>query len=196
MSEAADAAGGGALSKTAQKKQAKMEEAAAKKAAKAAAAPAVTASDAAPKAKDEDEEELDPTQYFANRVSALDEFKKGGGVPYPHKFKVDLSVPEFVHAFSGLADGERNDGSVVSIAGRIWSKRWSGQKLVFYDLRGDGSKVQVMADAASDSTGKFQEIHNLLRRGDIIGVVGYPGRSKRGELSIFPREVVILSPCM
>jgi len=84
----------------------------------------------------------------------------------------------------------------VAIAGRIWSKRWSGQKLVFYDLRGDGSKVQVMADAASDATGKFMEIHNLLRRGDIIGVIGYPGRSKRGELSIFPREVVILSPCM
>ncbi len=183
------------MSKSAQKKQAKMEEAAAKKAAKAAT-PVLAQSDSTAKAKDEDEEELDPTQYFANRVTALDEFKRGGGVPYPHKFKVDLSVPEFVHAFSGLADGERNDSSIVSIAGRIWSKRWSGQKLVFYDLRGDGSKVQVMADAASDSTGKFQEIHNLLRRGDIIGVVGYPGRSKRGELSIFPREVVILSPCM
>jgi lysyl-tRNA synthetase class 2 len=195
MSEAADAAGAGALSKSAQKKLAKMEEAAQKKAAKAASAPA-SAADAAPKSKDEDEEELDPTQYFANRVSALEEFKKGGGVPYPHKFKVDLSVPEFVHRFSGLADGERHDSSVVSVAGRIWSKRWSGQKLVFYDLRGDGSKVQVMADAASDSTGKFQEVHNLLRRGDIIGIVGYPGRSKRGELSIFPREVVILSPCM
>jgi len=195
MSEAADTAGGGAMSKSAQKKQAKMEEAAARKAAKATA-PVSAQSDSTPKAKDEDEEELDPTQYFANRVSALDEFKRGGGVPYPHKFKVDLSVPEFVHAFSGLADGERNDSSVVSIAGRIWSKRWSGQKLVFYDLRGDGSKVQVMADAASDSTGKLQEIHTLLRSVDIIGVVGYPGRSKRGELSIFPREVVILSPCM
>jgi lysyl-tRNA synthetase class 2 len=196
MSEATDAAGAGpgALSKSAQKKQAKMEQAAEKKAAKAVAAPVAVASDA--KAKDEDEEELDPTQYFANRVSALEEFKKGGGVPYPHKFKVDLSVPEFVHRFSGLADGERHDSTVVSLAGRIWSKRWSGQKLVFYDLRGDGSKVQVMADAASDSTGRFLEIHNLLRRGDIIGVVGYPGRSKRGELSIFPREVVILSPCL
>jgi lysyl-tRNA synthetase class 2 len=175
MSEAADAAGACALSQTAQKKLAKMEAAAQKKTAKAASAPAAASADAAAKPKDEDEEELDPTQYFANRVSALEEFKKGGGVPYPHKFKVDLSVPEFVHRFSGLADGERRDSSVVSIAGRIWSKRWSGQKLVFYDLRGDGSKVQVMADAASDSTGKFQEIHNLLRRGDIIGVVGYPG---------------------
>jgi lysyl-tRNA synthetase class 2 len=177
MSEAADAAGAGALSQTAQKKLAKMEAAAQKKAAKAASAPVAASADAAAKPKDEDEEELDPTQYFANRVSALEEFKKGGGVPYPHKFKVDLSVPEFVHRFSGLADGERRDSSVVSIAGRIWSKRWSGQKLVFYDLRGGGSKVQVMADAACDSTGKFQEIHNLLRRGDIVGVIGYPGTS-------------------
>jgi len=103
MSEAADAAG--ALSKSAQKKQAKMEQAAEKKAAKASSAP--VAAEAKP--KDDDEEELDPTAYFANRVAALDEFKKNGGVPYPHKFKVDLSVPEFVHRFSGLADGERND---------------------------------------------------------------------------------------
>jgi lysyl-tRNA synthetase class 2 len=141
MSEAAEAAGAGALGKSAHKKLALA---------------------------------VDLTQYFANRVSALEELKKGGGVPYPHKFKVDLSVPEFVHSFSGLADGERHDSSVVSIAGRIWSKRWSSQKLVFYDLRNDGSKVQVMADAASDSTGKFKEIHNLLRRCDIIGVVGCP----------------------
>ena len=113
MSEAADAAGAGALSQTAQKKLAKMEAAAQKKAAKAASAPAAASADAAAKPKHEDEEELDPTQYFSNRVSALEEFKKGGGVPYPHKFKVDLSVPEFVHRFSGLADGERHDSSVV-----------------------------------------------------------------------------------
>lgn len=31
--------------------------------------------------------------------------------------------------------------------GRIYSKRSSGSKLVFYDLKGDGSKIQIMADA-------------------------------------------------
>ena len=33
------------------------------------------------------------------------------------------------------------------LLGRIHAKRASGQKLIFYDLRGEGVKLQVMADA-------------------------------------------------
>ena len=35
-----------------------------------------------------------------------------------------------------------------------------------------------------------------LRRGDIVGVVGNPGRTKKGELSIIPSEIVLLAPCL
>ena len=42
----------------------------------------------------------------------------------------------------------------------------------------------------------FQALHNSCRRGDIVGVVGYPGKSQKGELSIFPRSFQILSPCL
>jgi lysyl-tRNA synthetase class 2 len=38
--------------------------------------------------------------------------------------------------------------------------------------------------------------HNEVRRGDIIGVVGFPGKSKKGELSVFPRKLVLLTPCL
>lgn len=31
--------------------------------------------------------------------------------------------------------------------GRIYSKRASGAKLLFYDLKAEGSKIQIMADA-------------------------------------------------
>lgn len=31
--------------------------------------------------------------------------------------------------------------------GRIYSKRASGAKLLFYDLKAEGAKVQIMADA-------------------------------------------------
>lgn len=39
-------------------------------------------------------------------------------------------------------------------------------------------------------------INNKLRRGDIIGVQGNPGKTKKGELSIIPYEIVLLSPCL
>ena len=35
-----------------------------------------------------------------------------------------------------------------------------------------------------------------LRRGDIVGVVGNPGRTKKGELSIIPSDIVLLAPCL
>merc|ERR1740136_445710 len=42
----------------------------------------------------------------------------------------------------------------------------------------------------------FPHIHKIVKRGDIIGVRGYAGKSKNGELSIFPVEMVMLSPCL
>jgi lysyl-tRNA synthetase class 2 len=42
----------------------------------------------------------------------------------------------------------------------------------------------------------FKEIHSLIKRGDIVGVVGHPGKSKKGELSIFPSSLQLLSPCL
>lgn len=47
----------------------------------------------------------------------------------------------------------------------------SGQKLRFYDVRGEGHRLQVMANMADhdSSTGDFLEIHNAFRRGDIVG---------------------------
>jgi lysyl-tRNA synthetase, class II len=53
--------------------------------------------------------------------------------------------------------------------------------LIFYDLKGDGKKLQVMCNTANHKGQKdFHEVHSVFRRGDIIGVIGRPGRTKRG----------------
>ena len=43
---------------------------------------------------------------------------------------------------------------------------------------------------------KFKDIHKKLRTGDVIGIRGIPGRTDMGELSILPREISLLSPCL
>lgn len=80
----------------------------------------------------------------------------------------------------------------------MWTKRASGTKLVFYDLHGDGAKVQVMADARHSELDAeaFAALHASSRRGDIVGVVGHPSRTKKGELSIVPTSFQVLSPCL
>jgi lysyl-tRNA synthetase class 2 len=35
-----------------------------------------------------------------------------------------------------------------------------------------------------------------VKRGDIVGVEGFPGKSRNGELSIFPTRLAVLSPCL
>lgn len=42
----------------------------------------------------------------------------------------------------------------------------------------------------------FAQLHETLRRGDIIGVVGAPGTSNTGELSILTTDMTLLSACL
>lgn len=49
---------------------------------------------------------------------------------------------------------------------------------MFYDLRGEGLRLQIMANARLYEAGDeqtFFQINDRIHRGDIIGVRGYPG---------------------
>ncbi|XP_028392716.1 lysine--tRNA ligase-like [Dendronephthya gigantea] len=146
------------------------------------------------KKTDELDETLDPNKYFEIRSLAIASQKQSDTSPYPHKFHVSVSLQEFIERYSGCEEGTWLE-EVVSVAGRVHAKRLQGAKLIFYDLRGEGTKLQVMADARV-SEQDFAEVHGNLRRGDIIGVKGKPGKTKKGELSIMPLSVTLLSPCL
>ncbi|CAK4710629.1 hypothetical protein LEN26_013604 [Aphanomyces euteiches] len=171
--------------------QAKAEKEAAKAAAAATAGPKKAAVAAA------DDDELDPTAYFDNRTKLLAEMEADGINPYPHKFQVSISVPDFVAKYHRLEAGSHLESDIVSVAGRLMSKRASGAKLHFYGLNADGSSIQVMSQIdAYTNAEEYARIHAALRRGDLVGITGFPGKSKKGELSIFPQRIVLLSPCM
>ncbi|XP_063293338.1 lysine--tRNA ligase isoform X1 [Pelobates fuscus] len=143
-----------------------------------------------------DEETLDPNQYFKIRSQAIQQLKGTKNDPYPHKYQVDLSLTDFITKYNSLETGDHLT-EIVSVAGRIHAKRISGAKLIFYDLRGEGTKLQVMANSKFyKSEEEFIAVNNRLRRGDIIGVKGNPGKTKKGELSIIPTEITLLSPCL
>lgn len=117
--------------------------------------------------------------------------------PYPHKFNVQYSIKEFVEKYSPICNKGQFLEEVVTIAGRVTNIRCQSKKLIFYDLKGDGLKLQVMCNLNNHKGDKdFSELHSTFRRGDIIGVKGSPGRTEREELSIAPGEVVLLSPCL
>ncbi|MBA0724901.1 hypothetical protein Golax_021550, partial [Gossypium laxum] len=165
------------------------------KAAKQAAAKVSTQSQKHAAADDED---MDPTQFHENRLKFLAAQKAEGKNPYPHKFFTSMSIVEYIDKYGSLGNGEHIEDATVSLAGRIMSKRASSSKLFFYDLHGGGAKVQVMADASKSGLdeAEFAKFHSTVKRGDIVGVTGFPGKTKRGELSIFPKSFLVLSHCL
>ncbi|KRF82151.1 lysine--tRNA ligase isoform X1 [Drosophila virilis] len=182
------------------KRRLKAEQKAKEKAEKEATRSAAAPPEAGQKKKSaaEQEEEISPNEYFKLRSAAVAELKQTPeNHPYPHKFQVSISLENFITQYSQLQDGETLDQVNLSVAGRIHAIRESGAKLIFYDLRGEGVKLQVMASAKSYKSEKAFELDTAkLRRGDIIGVNGHPGKTKKGELSIMPTELKLLSPCL
>ncbi|KAL3828884.1 hypothetical protein ACJIZ3_017686 [Penstemon smallii] len=152
----------------------------------------------AKKAAAVEDEGMDPTQYYENRLKALAAQKAAGNNPYPHKFEANLSIPEYVKKYESLNSGDHLEDVEERIAGRLMNKRSSSSKLFFYDLHGGGAKVQVMTDARRSDLEEeeFTKFHSSVKRGDIVGIIGFPGKSKRGELSIFPKTFIVLSHCL
>ena len=136
-------------------------------------------------------------RYFENRSRAIAGWSAQGVTAYPHKFQVDLQLPEYVRRYSGVENGVSLKDQTVSIAGRVMAVRTASSKLQFYDLHGEGVKVQAMftlGGAASEAD--YAWIRDNVRRGDIVGVTGHPGKTKTGELSIFPTSIQVLTPCL
>ncbi|KNC99262.1 lysine-tRNA ligase [Spizellomyces punctatus DAOM BR117] len=178
------------VSKSELKRRKKQREKEAAKAAKEAAAP----KPAAKKEKEVEEEELDPRKYFENRSKLVQKLRESKEA-YPHKFEVSISLPHYIEKYSKLEDGARLDKEIVTVAGRLHNCRASGKNLIFYDLHAEGEKIQILA-SSQDSERDFHEVHKNLQRGDIVGVKGFPGKSKKGELSIIPKDIILLTPCL
>ncbi|CAI5534415.1 unnamed protein product [Closterium sp. Naga37s-1] len=201
--EQATADGGEKISKSELKRRLKAEQKAKEKEekerlkAEKAAAQGTGGDKAKTKAAEEDEEE-DPNKYHENRLAYVTEIQAAGGNPYPHKFHVSTRLPEYLAKYSNLESGQQLADEQVSLAGRVMRRAASGGRLVFYDLHADGCKVQVMADARNWEAGEeeFTRLHGTVKRGDIVGISGFPGKSKRGELSVFPRSMLVLAPCL
>jgi len=190
------------LSKNALKKQQKAEEAARKKMEKEKeklnkAGPEDTTAKPSSKIGGDDDDELDPTKYYENRLKVINQMSENGFTAFPHKFHASLRLSEFIRKYDSLEEGVHLEEEPVSVTGRILSKRGQG-KLMFYDLHAEGMKIQIMSDLQRYQGGEeaFREVHNLVKRGDLVGVVGVPGKSKKGELSVFPSSITLLSPCL
>ena len=128
----------------------------------------------------------------------LKEFDDAGINPWPHKFHRTTTFQRYLKNWSHLGKGAESDFN-LSIAGQVIGKRCVSKSLFFYTLESYGNYLQVISSRknyADADTTAFDLINRLIRRGDIIGVNGHPHRTKRGELSIAPTSMQVLTPCL
>lgn len=123
-------------------------------------------------------------------------FKTHGIEPYPHQFVIDTSFREYIKAYQDLESGARDETHLHRLAGRVREARAHGN-LYFYTVDADGLTVQYFV-SKKDFTNqeKFHEINKAIGRGDHVGIIGFPAKTKKGELSVIARELVLLAPCM
>ncbi|KAG2231613.1 hypothetical protein INT48_006699 [Thamnidium elegans] len=98
-----------------------------------------------------------------------------------------------------LEKGQKAENDLITLTGRILSKRESSAKLVFYDIVQNGETMQVVASQKRFGGSKdvFSEKNRELCRGDIVSFTGIPGKTNHGQLSVFvTKEMEVLSPCL
>ena len=145
------------------------------------------------------------------RRNNLQQLRDLGINPYPAaEYPVTAWSTDIINNFVDLPvigkDEEGNDvretatpenSPVVSIAGRIMSKRIMG-KAAFAELQDSKGRIQVYVQRDAICPDENKDLYNIVFKkcldlGDFIGVRGYVFRTKTGEISVHVMEMTLLS---
>ena len=83
------------------------------------------------------------------------------------------------------------EGKVVTIAGRMMSKRVMG-KMSFADLRDGSGKIQLCVKRDEMGEEPYKK-YKKLDIGDVLGVTGEVFTTQKGEISVRTSEIILLS---
>ena len=131
-------------------------------------------------------EEVNLSELLQLRRDKLEELRREGHDPF-----VLTSFDQDNHAARIVADFEQLEGKDVAIAGRIMTWRDMG-KASFIDLQDGTGRIQVyirINDVGEEAYAAFRK----WDVGDVIGVKGFVFRTRRGEISVHAKEIVLLA---
>ncbi len=135
------------------------------------------------------------SDQVVQRRANLEELRKLGIRPYPHRFDAQANIEEVVRAH-GEKTAEALDGEqiVTRTAGRILAIRSFG-KANFLVLSDGKARIQVYLRQDALAERDFQ-IFKLLDLGDWVGVEGRLFRTKTKEFTIWASKLEFLAKCL
>jgi len=129
-------------------------------------------------------------QIINERIKKIAALREEGIDPYPQNFEKRHNCVDLQKKYSKLKNEQFSKDKVVT-AGRLMLKRIMG-KIAFGTIQDEGSKIQVLIQK-DECPEEVMKIFKKVDAGDFIGVKGNPMRTKRGELSILAKEIILLS---
>ena len=129
----------------------------------------------------------DPVEVRRNKRAALIE---AGENPYGHAFQASAKTAELEEKYAGLEDGAETE-DVVTVAGRIVAFRGQG-KVVFIVIRDMTGDLQLFCRINNFGDEAFAKVKEL-DVGDWVGATGKVMRTRRGQLSVAPTNIELLS---
>ena len=127
---------------------------------------------------------------LAARRQKLDALRNVGIEPYRDSFDLSARSADLAERFSDLEPGAET-AEVVSVAGRLVARRDQG-KVAFLVIRDATGDLQLFCRQNVLGETGFEHVTDL-DLGDWIGATGAVVRTRRGELSVSPSTVVLLS---
>ena len=135
---------------------------------------------------EEKNQEQNLSQLLQIRRDKLKELQGGGRDPF------QITKYEVTHDSAAIkADFDAMEGSQVSLAGRLMSKRGMG-KVSFCDLQDKSGRIQLYARKDEMDEAEYNRFKKF-DIGDIVGVKGVVFRTQRGEMSVRVETVTLLS---
>jgi lysyl-tRNA synthetase class 2 len=138
---------------------------------------------------------LQESDQVVQRRANLEELKKLGVDPYPHRFEADTTIDAIV-AEHGNRSAEQLETAQAHVrtAGRILAIRSFG-KANFLVISDGRARVQVYIKQEGLADRDFK-IFKLLDLGDWIGVEGRLFRTRTNELTIWASKLEFLAKCL
>ena len=147
-------------------------------------------------------QEVDTKQLLKVRREKLADLQERGKDPFQiTKYDVTHHSMEIKEHFDELECGHDEEGKLikdpsklVSVAGRIMLKRVMG-KASFCNIQDLQGNIQVYVARNEICEEPFEEYKDFKKMdiGDIVGIKGYPFKTKTGEMSIHATEVTLLT---
>lgn len=126
----------------------------------------------------------------AEKRRKLHELREKGINPFPHTYAQTHHAALLLKNHGHINAGEKIEGEVVSLAGRLMTMRDMG-KAAFFNLQDQSGSIQIYI-RTQELSEEQKNAFKLVDLGDICGVKGFVFKTQKGELSVHAQQFQIL----